>query len=52
MCGIIGLVYADKEKHVNQALIDSLTILQHRGQDAAGNKCRRSNRKHHFKSQT
>lgn len=36
MCGIIGLVYADKERCVNQALVDGLTILQHRGQDAAG----------------
>lgn len=36
MCGIIGLVLADKRKCVNQALVDALTILQHRGQDAAG----------------
>eukprot|EP01038_Epipyxis_sp_PR26KG_P007118 gene7118-9714_t len=36
MCGIIGLVYADPSAHVNQALVDALTILQHRGQDAAG----------------
>jgi amidophosphoribosyltransferase len=36
MCGIIGLVYSNPEAHVNQALVDALTILQHRGQDAAG----------------
>lgn len=33
MCGLIGLV----SKHpVNQELYDALTVLQHRGQDAAG----------------
>mmetsp|Transcript_4442 Transcript_4442/g.7272 ORF Transcript_4442/g.7272 Transcript_4442/m.7272 type:complete len:655 (+) Transcript_4442:211-2175(+) len=36
MCGIIGLVNSDPKSHVNQALVDALTILQHRGQDAAG----------------
>ncbi|TVP53073.1 MAG: amidophosphoribosyltransferase [Halomonadaceae bacterium] len=33
MCGIVGIVGTS---HVNQALYDALTVLQHRGQDAAG----------------
>ena len=36
MCGIIGLVNSDSSSHVNQSLVDALTVLQHRGQDAAG----------------
>ena len=36
MCGIIGLVLSHQKSHVSQALVDGLTILQHRGQDAAG----------------
>ena len=36
MCGILGLINIDKTKFVNQALVDGLTVLQHRGQDAAG----------------
>jgi amidophosphoribosyltransferase len=33
MCGIVGIV---GQSNVNLALYDSLTVLQHRGQDAAG----------------
>ena len=33
MCGIVGLV---SNQNVNQDLYDALTVLQHRGQDAAG----------------
>ena len=36
MCGILGLLLADEDSHVNQMLFDGLTVLQHRGQDAAG----------------
>jgi amidophosphoribosyltransferase len=33
MCGIVGIV---AKRPVNQTLYDALTVLQHRGQDAAG----------------
>ena len=33
MCGIVGIV---GHRPVNQAIYDALTVLQHRGQDAAG----------------
>lgn len=36
MCGVIGILLADREAQVSPELYDGLTILQHRGQDAAG----------------
>ena len=33
MCGVVGIV---AHSRVNQAIYDALTVLQHRGQDAAG----------------
>ena len=33
MCGIVGMVGTSA---VNQRIYDALTVLQHRGQDAAG----------------
>ncbi len=33
MCGVVGIV---SNKPVNQSIYDALTVLQHRGQDAAG----------------
>jgi amidophosphoribosyltransferase len=33
MCGIVGIL---AKRRVNQAIYDGLTVLQHRGQDAAG----------------
>ena len=33
MCGVVGIV---SQSAVNQALYDALTVMQHRGQDAAG----------------
>jgi len=33
MCGVVGIVAT---RPVNQALYDALTVMQHRGQDAAG----------------
>jgi glucosamine 6-phosphate synthetase-like amidotransferase/phosphosugar isomerase protein len=36
MCGIVGVLLEDPDAQVNQMLFDALTVLQHRGQDAAG----------------
>lgn len=36
MCGILGLLLSDEDEYVNQLIFDGLTVLQHRGQDAAG----------------
>ena len=36
MCGIVGLLLADTGAFCRQELFDGLTMLQHRGQDAAG----------------
>lgn len=36
MCGVLGILLADREAQVSPELYDGLTILQHRGQDAAG----------------
>lgn len=36
MCGVLALLLADSEQMCVQELIDGLTALQHRGQDAAG----------------
>ena len=33
MCGLVGIVSTEP---VNQAIYNALTVLQHRGQDAAG----------------
>ena len=33
MCGIVGIV---SHQRVNQLIYDALTVVQHRGQDAAG----------------
>jgi amidophosphoribosyltransferase len=33
MCGLVGIV---GHEPVNQSIYDALTVLQHRGQDAAG----------------
>ena len=35
MCGVIGIT-SNSSSPVNQQLFDGLTLLQHRGQDAAG----------------
>jgi len=44
MCGIVGIV---SKEQVNQSIYDALTVLQHRGQDAAGiMTCDENNRLH------
>jgi hypothetical protein len=35
-CGVVGVILSDPNQHVNQMIFDALTVLQHRGQDAAG----------------
>jgi amidophosphoribosyltransferase len=47
MCGIVGIV---GKSPVNQPLYDALTVLQHRGQDAAGIITEHENRLHIRKS--
>jgi amidophosphoribosyltransferase len=46
MCGIVGIVNAASNIHVTQALVDALTLLQHRGQDATGIVTSHKNRLH------
>lgn len=50
MCGIIGILHANKNKFVNQFLVDGLTILQHRGQDSAGIATIHENHYHMYKN--
>lgn len=50
MCGILGIVYNDKNKFVNQSLVDGLTVLQHRGQESAGIATIHENRFHIYKN--
>jgi amidophosphoribosyltransferase len=51
MCGIIGLLLADPDQFVNQMLFDGLTVLQHRGQDAAGIVTAEQSRKLHLRKE-
>ena len=34
MCGILAALLGDPDTHVNQLIVDGLTVLQHRGQGA------------------
>ena len=36
MCGIFGVYLSDKNSNAYQYILNGITILQHRGQDAAG----------------
>ena len=36
MCGVIGLLLANATENCRKDVYDGLTVLQHRGQDAAG----------------
>ena len=36
MCGVLAILLADGEAHCVGDLIDGMTTLQHRGQDAIG----------------
>jgi amidophosphoribosyltransferase len=47
MCGVVGIV---SKQPVNQALFDALTVMQHRGQDAAGAVTWNKDGLHHRKS--
>ncbi|CAM9423034.1 unnamed protein product [Phaeothamnion confervicola] len=47
MCGIIMSILANRDAAVNQELYDGLTMLQHRGQDAAGMVVGDKNRRMH-----
>ena len=42
MCGVVACLLGDDEDHCVTSLIDALTMLQHRGQDAAGVATRRT----------
>jgi amidophosphoribosyltransferase len=50
MCGVIGIIFNDKNKFVNQSLVDGLTVLQHRGQESAGIATLYENRFHIYKN--